>query len=303
VRATVEFKVSATVTYKSNRCEYCRPKVCFEDALLETYRCERFLGFWSWVTTDEVFSPFTQPLFLMNCTLNDPLCNCPPRVSLLPGGGGREEQEGGSTGGTHDRVGSVPRSTHLLAPAGFSPDRQPQELEPKEAAALASRHVEGFFKEVAEPDTALGLLTAEGGVNWLTGPRRGSAPELTLLSRGADLPLGGALRVDDKLLRLPVLAVGPCIENPRAQIAVETIGPTGEVATILDGPGIVNVGRATTIWADIDLSKQSLKPGTRGNLRVTLFGASPCALATLVHPFYVGHSPAPPSRRTVRGQR
>jgi hypothetical protein len=297
VEVAAEFTVSVSATYNSNRCEYCRPKVCFENSRLSTYECERFLGFWSWTTIDTVFVPVGPPLFITDCTPNDPLCNCPRRIALLEsfreaGGKAVGTGIGGELGArpsrTHE-IGSAP-SSRFVSPSIFRPAREPAEFPAEEVVELASDHIEGFFAGEA---TAIGVLTAEDDVSWLS-EARPEAPTLTLLSRdsfGEVSARGG---------RLPILAAGPCVPNARAEVEVDAEDAEGSRRKLFAGPAIVKTGRATTVWADVDLGDANLKPGARGNVRVTLFDESDCPVATVRERFAVRFAPEGRARRPRR---
>jgi hypothetical protein len=251
VRATLTFKVAVEVVYKSHRCEYCRPKVCVE-ATIDVWKCERFLGFWSWTTIDTVFTPSIQPIFLTDCTPNDPLCNCPQRTAMLRIGeegeqgrfalldddGGREAQARG--------IGEMATASVLVSPASFG-------------------------------EAGIALLRSHQEAAWISGGPSEGPPKLTLLSRGAwDV---GRLRVNEGLPRLPILAATQPV--PTAERKAH------KPEKVFEGNAFVVTERATTVWVDADLSKAGLQAGTRGQVIVTLRDKSKRTISTLSAPFVV----------------
>jgi hypothetical protein len=287
VRAAITFKVAVEVVYRSHRCEYCRPKVCVE-ATIDVWKCERFLGFWSWTTIDTVFTPSIQPIFLTDCTPNDPLCNCPQRTAMLRTGeddsrtrfalledeGGREAQARG--------IGEVASASALVSPATFAPAVGGMSLPPEKVAQLASQHVEGLFEEY--PDARVAVLRNHQQASWISGDAA-DAPQLTLLSRGAwD---AGRLRVSEGLPRLPVLAVAPAVPGAHADVRVTAERQPERPEEIFKGDASVITGRATTVWTDVDLAQAGLPAGTKGNVTVTLRDPSKRTIGRLVEPFVV----------------
>ena len=287
VRAAITFKVAVEVVYRSLRCEYCRPKVCVE-ATINVWKCERFLGFWSWTTIDTLFTPSIQPIFLTDCTPNDPLCNCPQRTAMLRLGeddsrqrfallddeGGREAQASG--------IGEMASASALVSPASFAPAFDSKSLPPEKVAQLASQHVEGLFEEY--PEAQVALLRNHQEASWISGGGA-AVPQLTLLSRGAwDV---GRLRVNEGLRRLPLLAVAPAVPGAHADVRI-TVERKPEASTqIFEGDAFVMTDRATTIWTDVDLSNADLPAGTRGHATITLRDQSKRPISKLTEPFVV----------------
>jgi hypothetical protein len=290
VEATLNFKVAVEVMYRSHRCEYCRPKVCVE-AMLFVYKCERFLGFWSWTTIDTLFVPSIQPLFLTNCTPNDPLCNCPQRVALLGGGEGDTRDrfamyEGGERSEAQARGFADPASmspSTLISTATFAPALDGKSLAADAVGQLASEHVERLFAEYGN-----GTVAARRGpdvASPMFAPSDQGPIQLTLLSRSAlD---GPRLHVSQALQRLPILAVAPYVSGAHADITLMAERVADVPKEVFRGPAFVGTGRATTIWADIDLSDAALPAGTQGHVSLTLRDESKRPVATLTEPFVV----------------
>ncbi len=288
VRATLNFKVGVEVAYKSHRCEYCRPKVCVE-ALIFVWKCERFLGLWSWTTIDTNFVPSIQPIFLTDCTPNDPLCNCPQKVAMVIGSDGVARESFAMVDGGHrsearaQATGAPPAASTLVSTASFAPAFGGKALPADAVAELASGHVERLYSEYGQgtvaalrgPDIAAPLFSAAGK----------EPVELTLLSRGATDGL--RLRVSEALPRLPVLAVAPIVPGARADVVVTAAVDAGEPKEVFSGPAFAVTGRATTVWADVDLADAALPAGTEGQVTLTLRDESKRPVATLTEAFVV----------------
>jgi hypothetical protein len=288
VQATLNFKVAVEVAYRSHRCEYCRPKVCAE-AMLFVWKCERFLGFWSWTTIDTQFVPSVQPLFLTNCTPNDPLCNCPQRVAMVYGQGGLPQESfamdgGGERSEAQARGIADPASpSALISTATFGPAYGGKSLPADEVAKLASEHVEGLLGEYG--DATVAALRGPDAASRMFASSEHEPVDLTLLSRSAlD---GPRLRVSQALQRLPILAVAPYLPGASADIMLTAERAADVPKEVFSGPAFVGTGRATTIWADIDLSDAALPAGTQGHMTLTLRDGSKRPVATLIEPFVV----------------
>jgi hypothetical protein len=288
VRATLDFKIAVEVAYKSHRCEYCRPKVCVE-ALIFVWKCERFLGLWSWTTIDTNFVPSVQPLFLTNCTPNDPACNCPQRVAMRIGGDGVAREafamlDGGEASHAQARaIGGPPLPSTLVSTAGFAPAAGGKPLPADAVAEMASEHVERLVAEYGEGSVAVSR-GPEAVSRIFASPGQGPV-QLSLLSRSATD--GPRWRLNPALQRLPVLAVAPAVAGARADVVV-TADLGGKLPKqVFSGPAFAVTGRATTIWTDIDLSDAALPAGTEGHMTLTLRDESKRPLATLTEPFVV----------------
>lgn len=238
---------------------------------------------------DTNFVPSIQPIFLTDCTPNDPLCNCPQRVAMLLGSDGVPRESFAMVEGGHrsearaQGTGAPPSASTLVSTASFPPAFGGKALPADAVAELASGHVERLFSGYGQ-GTVAALRGPEVAAPLFAPP--GQRPvELTLLSRGATDGL--RLRVSEALPRLPVLAVAPCVPGARADVVVTAGGGVSEPKEIFSGPAFAVTGRATTVWADIDLADATLPAGTEGQVTLTLRDESKRPVATLTEAFVV----------------
>jgi len=256
---TQETEVSFTIT----ECDSVRPVLCFEDSMLFTYDCEHWLGPFHWTSQQTLFRPAGRPTLWGNFIKNDPRCGCQKRTSLAPSD-------------ARTQVASAPfYSTKVLTPGTFtSIPSGPTEGDPGELATAA---VEAF---IAAGEGRSGVVGTDGRVHWLSDTStKPLQPPIHILSAG----IRGTYRVDRHHPKLPVFAVTGCSPALRAVVRVTAGQPSAEIA---EQRATVRHGRATTLWAEIDLSK--LPAGSAGIATIeidTLEGGCGRVMATL--PFFV----------------
>jgi hypothetical protein len=276
-----KFTSSVKWSYTADKCEYCRPEICFPNSTLFIYECERFLSFWSWTTIDKIFEPGPQGEIRSNCTKNDPLCGCGKEQSSLPSAGGLYQE---NNSGSYARVVTP---THFARRPGFN--------DPSDAVSTADA-IAAVLEDLAPANLdpirrqALGFVDQTGSVNWVYPPAPAPAARVSLLTRRcADFLTGmGATQPSGPFL--PVLAVMQCAPNARAEARLSWSAPDGSPRQILQNAE-VRTGLVTSIWTEFNLSDEPLPPGATARLRLKITGPTGCVAGLVGDTFAVPQRP------------
>lgn len=247
-------------SYVSEKCEYCRPRICFPDSTLAIYEFRHSVVFIPLPLTSTItdFTPGPQGEIERNCTQNDPLCKCSEEQAAF-------FSEGGST------EASPALYSLLLTPTGWRVDLDdPGEVDTGKLALVFGGILDAMFETFANRPgrrPELGIRTPRGETVWLTG--RPSGPTIALLSRDAcEYQAGrGPAWIRGKNHHA-VFATG-CDRKLEAQASLFIALPDGESKTfqaeIQESRGI-----ATVIATHFDLGPQAVPPGSRAILRLDL---------------------------------
>ena len=281
-----------TVTYSTGACDICQPVICFDGRLL-VYECERFLGFWSWKTIDNVWAPTSRGTIDLNCVKNHPDCKC---------SGGQTSQTAIPTAGTQQTalLSEHPRASKLLRTQDFriNTDGNATSSDDSETVTFASQALEAFAADrdrtAADLLLDVGVVRVDGSVAWIVGSdpvEAAATPEITILSHSA----GRNMRDYDVIRdvenrRLPILAVTRCRPDLRATVKVRLGGsPDGPMTEFASEQAQIASGRVTTIFASIDLSEA--EPNSFGVYDLELVDTSGCVVASRQEPFLIAPTP------------
>lgn len=272
VRLGTDFRTTETVTFRSGRCEWCRPEICYGNSRADIWSCERFIDFYSWTTTDVNFFPGRAQL-RPNCERDDEACNCRGRATeqaMLEGGGGaylasNEEGLGG---------------TALIQTVGFRKRYGREESNPEKDLKDASQAIESFLGcrfGRGKIDT-LAVETPSGGVTFLGG-KDARPGAIALLSHDAMDRAAGGLSVRPGN-RIPLLMAASRVPGATAKVQIR-VRRDRQLKVIYQDEAPTRTAKFTTAWKDLALPEGMLKPGEKGDIVVTLLDMSGYPVAEL----------------------
>lgn len=286
-KASVTYTASTAWSHASARCEWCVPEICYPNSQMQIWKCERFLDWKSWISTEVDFFP-GRPQIFPDCKVDNAKCSCTPAaqpqttpsVSQVGGVGGYE--------GTEEEA----LATRLIVPASFSErEGEPSSTDLEQELLDASELVEGFAQSrEGEGEIASVLVAQPAGKNICIFGDGKTDKDVGLLSMGCSDLETGVLNIPHSL-NLSVLAVGPGIENAKAKVRI-TKQVNGKVETVLEDQAPTLTKNLTTIWKQFKIPQAKFKSGSKGTLEIVLLDATGREKAAMKMPVQRRHVPA-----------
>jgi hypothetical protein len=268
-------------TIKSERCQWCKPEICFPNSRIEAWTCSTLLTLYYHNYDKTYFYPGPISQDLNNCGPDrDGHCNCSQE----------ELMKVGAPSGEHSRGEAVRTASPamLIAPSNFSRQDQATVSDPTQAMdAFASLYQQDVMSpKFGGEQYSIGIDEPGEPVNWLYPASCVEPARLSLLSRrGADLPPSRG----PSLFRgrfLPVLAATRCLPpNGRVEISATVLRPSKPVQSVPAEP-VWRTGFFTLIWAELDFGTP-LEKESKISLLIKVLAADNCVLGYLSRNFVV----------------
>lgn len=257
VSASATFTSSTTWEKTSKPCEWCKPEICYINSILEVWECESFIDWYSWKSEFVRFTPGRARIY-PNCQTDNEKCDCNETAAFQ-----QSDALGFINGNDENTLTVSVKTSEFRKKYGTKP------ANPKNDAKQASSLVEGFLNgpgnQFCDNNVELVVELPNGRFHRVSGPNPSKG--LALLSK-ENINNKNYIQIQKNIL-LPVLAVGPFAENPDAR--VKLIRNTNNVETILyEEEALVEVGKLSTIWKELQLNNIELVPGEKLKLVVEL---------------------------------
>ena len=273
IGTSVTFSASTAWSHKSDRCEWCKPTICYPNSWLKTWTCENFIDFTSWFTTRTTFQPGRAKI-TPGCVKNAKECNCTETAMTENVG------EGGYIADLEDSA-----ITTLISTASFQRrPGEPVDSDPKEDLIAAFNSVESFANQISpdDPEPQSVVVATPGNEKVVLKGPNVTKNKLALLSSDCSDTSSGGVKVQPGGI-LSILAVGAHVPNAKAKVIIEEHGnDSTKIITEEDAP--LMSGQFTTIWTQIKLDQNTFKPKSRGHLLVKLYDENNHLTASLKEP-------------------
>jgi len=258
VGTSATFTSSTAWSKTSEPCEWCEPEICYIDSVLEVWECESFLDWYSWKSEFKRFTPGRARIY-PNCKTDNEKCDCNSETTALQQSNALVFIDNTN----QQKLTSMVRTTEFRKKYGTKPSN------PKEDVKTASALVESLFSgpgKNCEQDVDLFVELPKAKNHRLNGAN--SNEGLVLLSKENCSAKNNSISIQKNNL-LPVLAVGPFVKNPDARIKLIRNNNNEEVI-LLEEEGLVEVGKLSTIWKEIQIPPVEIAPGEYLKLLVEL---------------------------------
>jgi len=280
IGASATFTSSTAWSKSSKPCEWCKPEVCYIDSILEVWECEHFLDWYSWKSEFKRFTPGRAQIY-PNCKTDKEKCDCDSETSALQ----QSNALGFKDNDNQQMLTSMVRTTEFRKKYGTKPSN------PKKDVKVASALVESLFSgpgSYCAKDVELVVELPQAKIHRLNGPK--SNDGLVLLSKENCNSNDNSIPIQKNNL-LPILAVGPHVKNPDARIKLIRKNNNNEEVIIFEEEGLVEVGRLSTIWKEVQLPPIEIAPGENLKLLVELVDSEGQIKASLCEKVKMPHFP------------
>jgi hypothetical protein len=241
------YKETSRHTFKSGKCQYCRPEVCYPNSTLKIWRCKNKISSWLWRPEEKEFTSGGSAEFNNNCKSNAPECNSE-----------REETPSSQVGGEgrfyHADISS---STVVLIPMGFFKVDHPNEpsnsteVVNKAEGILADSLLNKGGSDITSQSLGI-LLNHREDINWLY-PGNVSRGKISLLSCNSTFTFGGELAIDvSDETYFPILAATQQFPNSTAEVTLTLSRPDKSEISI-SKPAVTKTDLVTVLWAEFDV--------------------------------------------------
>jgi hypothetical protein len=258
-------------TAHSEKCQWCKPEICFPNSSIETWTCYGVWTLYRHGYDKTYFYPGPTSELSANCEENKAKCKCTEQASTATTP--REGESGGRSESTNSAL-----HTMLLRPVHFSRENQ---TAPSEAAATADAFASLYHEDLMHPrfagrPSAIGVAESGEAINWLH-PATHEAVTISLLSTNCGDSRGSGVPSVFHGRFLPVLAALPCVPKAKPEI-VATITAPGKQPRRMTAAPQTRTGLFTLLWAEFDLGAEA-EPGTKIGLELKVVNDDGCVAA------------------------
>jgi hypothetical protein len=263
-------------TAKSEKCEWCKPEVCFPDSRIETWTCSTVLTLYYHEYDKTYFYPGPTSEMRANCAEDREKCKC---------------KEAGTTGVPREGEGPKSSTTNraadsmLVRPVSLSRQDQVTPAPTAAGSEFASAY-EGSPSRGSGGQTAIGIVEDGFPINWLYPANPDDPLRISLLSvscgggrsQGVAAPFHGRF--------LPVLAAHRCEPQSIAEATVTVRAPDKPPRQIKRNLEVYG-GLFSVLWTEFDLGQDGTTFGTDIDLEIRVKNGAGCVEASASTAFVV----------------
>lgn len=257
-------------TAHSEKCDWCKPELCFPDSRVETWTCSTLLTLYYHDYDKTYFYPGPTSELMANCAEDKKKCKCSGTVAIP-----MKESEG-------PKSSVADGATHSMLLRPFRLERKDQTT-PSSASEQASAFATLYQGDYASRNTggrgmAIGIMEAGQPINWLYPANPDEPPRISVLSLNCGDARDPVLPASFRGRYLPLLAALRCEPSTSAEVSATVTEPGQPSVQVPPIPVEVRRGLYTLLWGEVDLGKE-MPPRTNIIVELRLKSAGGCIAA------------------------
>jgi hypothetical protein len=268
-------------TIKAEKCEWCKPEMCFPDSRLEVWNCQAIWTAYLHSFEKTSFYPGPTGEMHKNCRVDPQRCDCRDALATFTGGNPASAE-----------LSAPVRPAAIATPVQFA--RTTDEPASDKGMAPVLELYQGAVNEMraAGETPAFGVANPDGSVNWIQPWEESAPPAISLLSRNCADPAPARAASVMQGRFLPLLAIAAPVPDASAVVSATVRRPEvphprmPEPEEITGQPTVLRMDHLTLIWHEFDFA-EPLPHGTRINVRLALLSDEGRTLASLHQPYVV----------------
>ena len=256
-------------TAKSEKCEWCKPELCYPDSRIETWTCSTVLTLYYHDYDKTYFYPGPTSELKANCGEDRAKCKCKETAATTA----PKEGEGPKSSIYRGAASSV-----LVRPRSLVRNDQTSPTPSDAGTAFASLYHEDLSSPSFGADgTAFGIVEDGVPINWVYPSDKSEPMRISLLSincgdgrsQGVAAPFHGRF--------VPVLAAYRCEPNAIPEITATITKPGEAPQQPIQQKPTVQSGLFSLVWTEFDLGKTAAV-GTSINVEIKVKNAGGCVI-------------------------